>query len=811
MPVGDPVAPAPAARAGRGEAVRLALLVLVAGATTMTTEMAGSRLLAPTFGSTTLVWANIIGIVLALLSVGYVVGGRIADAHPHRRSLATAALAAAVAIALIPVVAPLVLPIAALGIDDANTASAVGSFVATVVLMGPAVFLLGMVPPWAVRLALRDVGTAGRVAGGLYALSTVGSIVGTFGSALVLLPWIGTRSTFWTLAAALAIAAAVLAAGTRSPARGRHAPAPNDVAPDRALAAEVAGIGTPLAAELGSPAVPRPTASRPATALLPLWTSVAIVATSGAATMTAEFGMARLMAPFFGASTVVWATIIGTVFAWLSIGYAIGGRIADRRPTVSGLILVATLASIATALLPFAAEPVLRLSAGSIEDIAVGTLVASFGGVLLLLAAPMVLLGMLAPWAVRLALGDVGDAGRVAGRLYAASTLGSLVGTYLSVIVLVPILGTRRTILAASLVLAVLALLAGRSAARRRMAAPGEGPGRLAWLPVAAVVVAAALALLPVGLVRPASSGRVIDEGESRYQFVQVVETGTGERLLQLNEGWAVHSLYDPDTVLTRGIWDHFLVLPAMLPPAADGTADSQRDSSLLLIGNAAGTAARAYGELRPQMQVDGVELDPLVSTMGRRWFSMGGDNLRVHAGDGRPFIARSNRRWDVVHVDAYRQPYIPFYLTTREFFTEVRDHLEPGGVLTINVGSAEGDERVSRAVAATMRDVFPFVARYRAETWNEVVVATVDPDADLETLRERIRGSDFADPDLPAGADARTVRYRPDTVLLFRDFADGLREVEPDPGEVLTDDHAPVEWMTDQMIFGAADAQPGG
>ena len=732
---------------GAGGAWPLRLAVFASGTATMALQMCAVRLLAPWVGASSLVWATIIGLSLLAMSLGYLLGGRRADARADGASLARTLLAAAVLVGAVPVVAPVLLPHADLGIDAAPTASMAGAAVGFGVLFFAPALLLGATPPMAIRLAISRVDGAGRTAGQLYALSTLGSIVGTLLAALVLVQWIGTRATLGGIAVLL-LAGALGARRVTAVARA-------DVPEVR----------------------PRPTAGG---AVIPISLASAIVLVEGMAMMATELGIARLVAPFYGASHVVWANVIAIVMGCIALGSWLGGRMADRRPTRAALSVLVAATAAAVAALPFVASPVMRLSTGGIEDVAVGTVVGSFLATMAVLVVPVTLLGMIPPWTLRLALPAIDRAGRTAGRLYALSTAGALVGTFASALWLVPAIGARRALLAFAGALALLALgtalAGGRHASRRSILVAAAAP-----------VLVALLLLAPTGLVKPLDDARVRDERESRYQFVQVVEGSSGRRVLQLNEGWAVHSVYDPGTVLTGGIWDHFLVLPALI----DGPA-----RRMLVIGDAAGTSRRALRELRPQLDVEGVELDPEVTAVGRRWFDLRGS---VHAGDGRPFLAHAaGQRWDVIHVDAYRQPYIPFYLATREFFELARRRLEPGGVLSINVGSAPSDPRINEAVAASMRAVFPFVARYRAETYNEVIVAVDDPATTIASLAARIRAGELR------GADrAQQARLH----QLFEGFAGGMRQVQADPDRVLTDDRAPVEWMTDRMILGEAGA----
>jgi hypothetical protein len=178
------------------------LVVFAAGVATLGAEIAAQRLVAPAFGASTVVWANTIGVVLVALAGGYWVGGRLADRRPHLRDLSLTALAGAVLVALVPLVA---IPLLG-GTEDALDELA-GSLLALLVLVAPPVLVLGAVSPWAIRLRVTGLADAGDVAGRVYALSTAGGLVGTFASALALIPLVGTRWTFLTCAALLAAAA----------------------------------------------------------------------------------------------------------------------------------------------------------------------------------------------------------------------------------------------------------------------------------------------------------------------------------------------------------------------------------------------------------------------------------------------------------------------------------------------------------------------------------------------------------------------------------------------------------------------------
>ncbi|HYP47225.1 MAG TPA: fused MFS/spermidine synthase [Thermoleophilaceae bacterium] len=484
----------------------------------------------------------------------------------------------------------------------------------------------------------------------------------------------------------------------------------------------------------------------------------------GTGSLGAEIAAVRLLAPYFGASTVVWANTIGIVLVALSIGYWLGGRLADRNPHMRGLCLLALAAAGLLALVPFVADPLLDVAVDALDEISAGAFVGSLLGVLLLVAVPVLLLGAVSPYAIRLSVSTVEEAGTVAGRLYALSTAGSLLGTLLSALLLIPLLGTRRTFLVFALAISITAV-AGLRPFRRWALAP------------AAIAV---LIALPVGTLKAdADNGRVIHERETEYQYARVVERVDGSRALELNEGQAQHSIYDPRTVLTKDVWDGHLVLPF--------TALSRPPRRVAILGNAAGTTSRAYEKFFPDTRVDGVEIDAELSEIGERYFDMNNPRLHLYHEDARPYLRRTDARYDVISVDAYRQPYIPFYLTTVEFFELVRDRLLPGGVVIVNAGHPEGQDELEQVLTATMGDVFPHVLRDPIEPTNTLIVASR-----RALSAERLRA---AVPELPRG--------------LRSTGAAAARRVEAPlrGGRVYTDDKAPVEWLIDKsMVDYAAD-----
>ena len=408
--------------------------------------------------------------------------------------------------------------------------------------------------------------------------------------------------------------------------------------------------------------------------------------------------------------------------------------------------------------MPFVADPLLNVAVDALDEISAGAFLGSLLAVLVLVAVPVLLLGAVSPYAIRLAVTTVEEAGTVAGRLYATSTAGSLLGTLLSALVLIPLVGTRRTFLIFALAISLVAV-AGLRPARRYALAP------------AAI---AALIALPVGTLKAKSDdGRVIYEAETPYQYARVIQQRDGTRLLELNEGQAFHSYYRPHDPLTGHYTDGALVLPFL--------ARERPPVRLAVLGNAGGSLSRSYGAFFPRTRVDGVEIDGELSDIGRRFFDMHNPRLHVYDEDARPWLRRSSARFDSIFVDAYRQPYIPFYLATREFFELVRRHLTRDGVVIINVGHPEGEDTVEKALAATMRAVLPNVLRQPIESTNTLLVGSK---ASLSIPR-----LGRATPRLPR-------RLRGLALAAAAELGPPIRG-----GEVWTDDRAPVEWATDRAI----------
>lgn len=522
------------------------------------------------------------------------------------------------------------------------------------------------------------------------------------------------------------------------------------------------------------------------------------VFTSGMTTLAVELTASRLLGNVFGTSNLVWANVIGLMLLYLTVGYFVGGWLADRAPRAARLYQIMAWGAFFSGLVPLAARPVLSAAANAVSGFEAGVALGSFAAVLVLFAVPVTLLGCVSPFAVRIAVQAVGEAGKVSGRLYAISTLGSLVGTFLPTLWTIPALGTTATffLFAMSLLFVALIGLALLGTAERRLAL------RLAWMPL---LLTALTFSAQSGPLRAAPQGsRLLWEYDSAYNYIQVLELTApvgqivdgkfvtlweaGTRELRLNEGQGIHSVWHPQRRDFGGTWDMFLAVPYFnVQPKVE---------RICIVGLAAGTISTQYTDVFGEsVQIDGIEIDPAIVEAGRRFFGMTQPNLRVIVEDGRlalNHLARKGARYDIIAVDAYRVPYVPWHLTTVEFFQEARAALTERGIVAINVGRtvrADGtqDRRLVEAMTHTMQQVFPSVHTLDvADSFNTVLVGTAQPTS-ITTL-----AAHYAN--LPSESP----------VPLRRALAAAISGARPSvPSNVLfTDDRAPVETIINQMVI---------
>lgn len=501
------------------------------------------------------------------------------------------------------------------------------------------------------------------------------------------------------------------------------------------------------------------------------------VFTSGMTTLAVEMTASRLLGSVFGTSNLVWANVIGLMLLYLTVGYFIGGRWADRSPHLTTFYRILLYGAFLSALIPLVARPVLTTAASAMVGAEAGLAIGSFVSVLILFAIPVTLLGTVSPFAIRLAVSDVASAGKTSGRIYAISTLGSLLGTFLPVVLIIPELGTFRTFLLFAGILYLVSLIG-------MYRQQGARALRFLWMPAAIALLS--LVALNGPLRAPRAGAEILYEDESAYNYIQVQGDADGNRYLYLNEGQGIHSQWHPDIYGYGRTWDFFLTAPYFnAPPYSPDDVES-----LAIIGLAAGTIARQYTHVYGSIPIDGIEIDPAIIRAGELYFDMNAStmpNLTVYAEDGRYMLNQLDKRYSVIGIDAYRPPYIPWHLTTVEFFQEVRDHLRDDGAAVINVGRTSTDRRLVDALTSTLLEVFPTVHAMDVPfSFNTILVATVQPTSSDNLALNLGQLPEDASPLLR------------DTLTTAVDALVPIR----DSDLVFTDDRAPVETLVDAMVL---------
>lgn len=393
--------------------------------------------------------------------------------------------------------------------------------------------------------------------------------------------------------------------------------------------------------------------------------------------MALEILGSRLLAPDFGSSIYVWGSLIGTFLAALSIGYWMGGLVADRRPKMQVLGWFVAAAGVYTLALPTVAGAVTGWASAWTPDERLGSLVSS----VILFVVPGAFLGTVSPFLIRLSARSLKSTGSVAGGIYAVSTVGSIVGTFLTSFYLIAVMPVSKILVCVGVVLVLVAF--GLIAGGQRMA-------KLGLLALLATALQPACAWADV---------REVYRTDTLYHHIRVVDEDGVRYLMFGRTSQSAMLIEDPLTSVFPYV-DSFHLGPLIKP-------EMRR---VLFIGLGGGTGPRQFRETYPNVTVDVAEIDPEVVRIARRYFGFRPDDrLRVTVRDGRMFLRRTSDKYDMIVMDAYYADGVPFHLTTREFMRMAKERLTPGGVLIVNtIGSIEGPRSdLVRSEYRTMRAVF--------------------------------------------------------------------------------------------------------
>jgi spermidine synthase len=416
--------------------------------------------------------------------------------------------------------------------------------------------------------------------------------------------------------------------------------------------------------------------------------------------MVLEMAGSRVVAPYMGTSLIVWTSLIGVIMLSLTIGYWLGGMIADRRPKQSVLACLIGSASLVTLIVAVSANPLLEwLSRGS-GNIYVGSVIAS----LFLFSVPSVLMGSVSPFVIRLAIENLGKTGATVGRFSALSSAGSILGTFLGGFVLISTFSTRTILFIVAAVLGTIALFLVR------------GLNKAA--PLVVTILSVTLGILDeAGALPMTPAGLNID---TKYNSVRIMDMNDFRsdrriRILQTDPMGAQSLMYIDNPPELYSDYTKFYDLAFHYKPNA---------SKVLMMGGGGYCVPRHITATRPGVSIDIVELDPGITDIARRYFHLTDrPGQRIYHEDARLFLNReaaSGARYDAVFGDVFGSSYnIPFHMTTAECMARVRELLAPDGVFVVNIISSI-DDKLFSGVYASIAESFPTVMIFPATFPND-------------------------------------------------------------------------------------------
>lgn len=483
---------------------------------------------------------------------------------------------------------------------------------------------------------------------------------------------------------------------------------------------------------------------------------------SGMSVMAVELGASRLMAPYFSSSQIVWTVIIGVIMIAMALGNVWGGRTADKKSSPDRLYGRLLLAAVWIALIPFAGR---YLIAGISLLLAVfitkNFLVwAALFVCLAIFAFPCVLLGTVTPSLVKYSVNSLDDNGKTVGELGALNTIGSIIGTFLPTFVTIPAVGTAITFLIFSGVLAAISIVYFLSMRKNMLKC------------ALTIVLILALGLTSGSFSFAFWEKDITVEDESIYNYLQVKETDHSV-ILSTNVLFGVQSILMKEAKLTGMYYDYALAAPVMA-----GLPQMNSNGNILVLGLGTGTFAKYCTEYFPGVEVEGVEIDEKIADLAGKYFDLP-DSVNVSVYDGRSYLTASDKKYNVIMVDAYQDITIPFQMSSVEFFTEVEKHLAPGGVMVVNMNMKSASENsINDYLCDTIGSVFDNVYTVPVEGGtNCEVFAFQHPDT-LQTFRDGCEG--LQDPDL----------------IAMMEKVSGNLTLRESGNLILTDDKAPVELL---------------
>lgn len=497
----------------------------------------------------------------------------------------------------------------------------------------------------------------------------------------------------------------------------------------------------------------------------------------GAIVMSFEMLGSRYLNPYFGSGIYTWASLISTVLVALTLGYFLGGWLADRTASAPVLGTTVLIGSAYILALPTFAASMLELVLNNVNDIRAGSLLSA----LAIMVFPVTFLGMYSPFAIRLLLRSANRSGMVSGTVYGISTAGSIVGTLGTTFFLIPSIGSRAITLSLG--------LAGVACGLALLALPRLVRGTQRALALAVCVpLLAALAVGNAALaddlvdtelrakVLKGPNGRIAHI-ETEYNDIFITKRRDELTMSFQLKGWnyteTVINLRDPDALPVR----YTQVMPvALLYP--------ENPKKILMLGLGGGAISTYLGRYMPEVDIDTVEVDPGVTSAAKKYFGIRETaRVRYFDGDGRVFLNRNKQLYDLILVDAYHGGSVPFHLLTKEFYTLIKERLAPGGAAAFNIHDGT---KLYHSTIRTLSEVFAGLDLYPSGQGEVIAVASAQSAPDKATLAQR------------ADTLQQRHKFRYPLPKLIEDRLE-YPLLQAANGELITDDFAPVNLYDSQ------------
>lgn len=482
--------------------------------------------------------------------------------------------------------------------------------------------------------------------------------------------------------------------------------------------------------------------------------------------MAVELGASRLLAPYFSSSQIVWTIIIGTIMIAMALGNIYGGRSADKNPNPNKLYGRIIIAAIWIAAIPVVGKYII-IGISALLIFAVNSnflIIAAFAACMVIFVFPLFLLGTVTPSLVKYTVDSLDDSGKVVGSLNASNTIGSIIGTFVPTFISIPAVGTSVTFLIFAgilLLLAVIYFVSSKVFVKK--------------LPIG-IAIFIVCCVFGHGTSFAFWQKDLTYEGESVYNYLQVYEDEESV-VLSTNVLFGVQSVYQKEKELTGMYYDYAMAAPYM------AGINEDRELDVLILGMGTGTYATQCNRYFDGMNIEGVEIDEKITDLSRQYFELP-EEIKVTTYDGRAFLNAVDDRYDIIMVDAYQDITIPFQMSSKEFFTLVREHLKDNGVMVVNMnmrGTKEGNinQYLSDTISAVFSEVYTVDV---AHSTNRELFASNNPD-----MVKRFKDNLSREEDIQL-------------INLMTEVSDNLLRYEA--GDyIMTDDKAPVELLGMKVI----------